>query len=89
MFTIGTYFPVHCGRALLEERHEPLARVVGGEAAGEALAQQRQRRLEIEIVLRGEGLEAEAHRDSGSWRARASVICFTARVELGGRRPRG
>ena len=42
------------GLALLQEGREALARVVGREAPGEALAQERQRALEVEIVLRGE-----------------------------------
>ncbi|CAN91945.1 hypothetical protein predicted by Glimmer/Critica [Sorangium cellulosum So ce56] len=51
------------GLSLLQKGQEPFPRVVRREAAGEPLAQERQRRLEVEIVLRRERLEAEAHRD--------------------------
>ena len=57
--------------------------------SAEALAQERQRRLEIEVVLRGEGLEAEAHRRRGSCRGCASVSCCDRARRARPGRPRG
>src|ERR1700722_1739158 len=52
--------PLRC--AFLEERHQALAGVVGRETLGQPVAQERQGLLDSQVVLRGEGPQAQAHR---------------------------
>src|ERR1700722_15512559 len=62
-FACSSLFSRPLRGTLLQERGQAFACVGGGQTLGQAVAKERKRRLQVQIVLRGEGAQPEAHGD--------------------------